>query len=215
MRPKDRLPRAQIQQIRDAAIRAGLDQSRKALLSGIDQGFVSTLHHSSNPGEQLLLDLSELNRVEMLADGAVPLIAWLTNAEALAGPRAEAAVFHVALEALKIMADVPRAPTGANVTPTVRVLLDLGVEEFWPDPRASALHKVLKVAYGDVASIKQIASLAGVDTSEVSLTGGAGDIWFDLLTSAIRAAKIRRLLGAIVEDDKIAFYRPQIQRILA
>ncbi len=212
MNTREHLPREQISLIFDAATRAGLAHSRSALLAGIDQGFVSSLPHGPNAGAQLLLDLTELNQVTALVDGAVPLFDWLSNATRLTGPRYEADVFRVALKAVKLAAGASEAPPAS---PRRQPVLELDVQKFWADPRGSALHQVVKVAYGELSGIKVIAAISGVGMSGVAVTGGVGDIWFDLLSVAIRSATIKRLFEVILDDDGIAFYHPQIRKLVS
>ena len=71
------------------------------------------------------------------------------------------------------------------------------------------------MAYGDVAGIQQITAIAGMTMTEVSMAAGVGDIWFDLLGSAVRAGKIKRLLAVILDDERIAFYYLQIRKLIA
>ena len=97
MAPKKHLSEEQIRQVHDAAVRAGLAPSRSTLLTGIDPRFVLSLPTAPSPSAQLLIDLSEMNRIPALADGTTPLFDWLSNASLLAGPRYEADVFRVAL----------------------------------------------------------------------------------------------------------------------
>src|SRR6185312_13520688 len=94
------LPPDKIREIHDAAIRAGLD--REALVSALDPRLVSSLQRHSTPSQQILGDLNELNRIERLADGNVPLVQWLETAVTLAGPRVEGARFELALEDLLV-----------------------------------------------------------------------------------------------------------------
>jgi hypothetical protein len=97
MASKKHLSEEQIRQVHDAAVRAGLSPSRSALLAGIDPRFVLSLPTAPSPSAQLLIDLTEMNRITTLSDGTIPLFDWLRNASLLAGPRYEADVFRVAL----------------------------------------------------------------------------------------------------------------------
>ncbi|MEO5729428.1 MAG: effector-associated domain EAD1-containing protein, partial [Byssovorax sp.] len=94
------LPHATLLEVHEAAIGAGLNQVRGALLGGIDVALVAALPGSSTPAGQLLTDLDELNKLGRVPDGSVPLATWLTNALVLVGPRREAGVFQDALAAL-------------------------------------------------------------------------------------------------------------------
>ena len=87
---------SQIPRVHAAAVSAGLISSRDALLAGIP----SDLTGSSSPASsaQLFEDLYYLNLLGRLPDGSVPLLTWLANALALAGPSAEADVFQQVLD---------------------------------------------------------------------------------------------------------------------
>ncbi|MEO7592653.1 MAG: hypothetical protein ABI134_15670, partial [Byssovorax sp.] len=114
MKPNQYLSEEQIRQVHDAAVRAGLSPSRSALLAGIDPRFVLSLPTAPSPSAQLLIDLTELNRVAALTDGTTPLFDWLGNASLLAGPRYEADVFRVALASARTSPGVSpmRSPDG-------------------------------------------------------------------------------------------------------
>jgi hypothetical protein len=99
--PNHQLPREILLELHAAAIRAGLTRSRQALLGGIDARVVASLPSAPNAAAELLMDLTELNRMGRLADGTVPLRSWLETAVALTGPRTEASVFQSALHKLK------------------------------------------------------------------------------------------------------------------
>ena len=60
---------------------------RKALLAAIDDDFVGSMPEARTPNEQYWSDLHELNRTEGLVAGNIPILQWLLDAEALAGPR--------------------------------------------------------------------------------------------------------------------------------
>jgi endonuclease G len=89
----------QLRSLSKAAIELGLHERRDVLLASIDRQFTSRLKNASNPGDQLRLDLEELNRTEKLPDGTVPLRTWLEDAiDAAAGRnRAEALEHALAL----------------------------------------------------------------------------------------------------------------------
>jgi nucleoside phosphorylase len=113
---------AHLRDVQDAAVSARLD--RNVLLTSLGPGLVASLPKAPSPGEQLLSDLRELNRIGKLRDDSIPLRSWLETAKHLAGPRREAAVFEAALaalaEALAVTADA-LAPTAealpANAPP--------------------------------------------------------------------------------------------------
>jgi len=76
-----------------AAVGARLAESRATLLAGIDAVFIASLPVRSSPSEQVLSDLDALSQTGALADGSVPLLAWLQNAAHLAGAQVQATVF--------------------------------------------------------------------------------------------------------------------------
>jgi hypothetical protein len=82
-------------------------------MSGIPEDFVASLSVGAAPGEQLLSDLDALNDVGTLADGSIPLEAWLTNAVVLSRPRRESAVFE---SALKVVRRQPLGAAGGGIT---------------------------------------------------------------------------------------------------
>ena len=88
----------EILELRAAIVSAQLVASRDALLVGIDLGIVAGLPTAANPSDHLLSNLGALNEAKALADGTVPLVAWLRNAVAKAGGKKEGAVFRRALE---------------------------------------------------------------------------------------------------------------------
>src|SRR5438045_136275 len=75
-----------------AVVEAGLADARAALLVGINRATVASLPISTSLSAQILMDLDELNRMGQLADGSVPIVAWLKNAAQILGPRAEGVV---------------------------------------------------------------------------------------------------------------------------
>ena len=88
-----------------------LDTPRKMLLTGIPKGFAAGLDVTGNQRAQFRLDLVNLNRVERLADGTVPLVAYLGNAaaELRSLDRAEAGTFEQVLNRVSnAAAGVPR-----------------------------------------------------------------------------------------------------------
>lgn len=114
---EERAPAAapqEVNEIYDAAVRAGLTGARSALLSGLDPAFVATLPTASTPGAQLLGDLHGLRGVR-LSDGSAPLTVWLMNAIQLSGPRIESMLFRQALAAQTAGPNV--AGAGAPGTP--------------------------------------------------------------------------------------------------
>jgi hypothetical protein len=101
---------AEIRKLHAAAISAGLGSSRAALLAGIDSHFVASLPSAPSHAAQLLTDLDQLDSVPQLADGSIPLLIWLQNAAALAGPRTEGIVFDRAAQQIMGDVDAPSPP---------------------------------------------------------------------------------------------------------
>ncbi|WP_371614350.1 trypsin-like peptidase domain-containing protein [Streptomyces sp. NBC_00454] len=69
-------------QLRDTAVEAGLSDPalRSLLFAGILPKYRGSLPILAAPGQQVQSDLNEMNRVERLIDGTVPLAVWLRNA---------------------------------------------------------------------------------------------------------------------------------------
>jgi endonuclease G len=87
----------EIDQLTDAAVNGDLlDTPRKVLLVGLPKAFAANLDRVDNPRSQFRLDVVSLNRVERMADGAVPLLVLLRNAAAELRQldRTEAATFE-------------------------------------------------------------------------------------------------------------------------
>ncbi|WP_267243424.1 trypsin-like peptidase domain-containing protein [Streptomyces sp. PR69] len=86
--------------VRDAALESGLaDPSvRPLLFDGILPRYRGTLPLHAAPGRQVHSDLTEMNRVERLIDGSVPLEIWLRNAVAQTAEAGPAAVLQQALD---------------------------------------------------------------------------------------------------------------------
>ncbi|MFG2093372.1 trypsin-like peptidase domain-containing protein [Streptomyces sp. NPDC048612] len=90
----------EIRQVLDAAVETGLaDPSvRPLLLDGVMPRYRGTLPLHPAPGRQAHSDLNEMNRVERLVDGSVPLEIWLRNAVAETTEAAPLTVFQKALD---------------------------------------------------------------------------------------------------------------------
>ncbi len=80
--------------IQQAAMEVGLGWRRMELLADLHEAFAQTLMTMPSPAAQLLSDLVTLNNVYRLSDGSVPLKAWLSRAEKLAGPGAAGETFQ-------------------------------------------------------------------------------------------------------------------------
>lgn len=87
----------QVLQLQAAVTTAGIVKQRLALLSGIDAVFVANLSDDGPPNALILMDLDAMNAAGVLGDGSVPLLRWLQNAVALAGPLQEATILRQVL----------------------------------------------------------------------------------------------------------------------
>ncbi|MFJ6756192.1 MULTISPECIES: trypsin-like peptidase domain-containing protein [unclassified Streptomyces] len=104
--------------LRDAAVESDLaDPARRSLLfAGILPKYRGSLPVLSAPGPQVQSDLNEMNRVERLIDGSVPLARWLGNA---ADQLTDAAARDVFLKALdRVSRDAAGEPDVAPDVPT-------------------------------------------------------------------------------------------------
>ncbi|WP_406002593.1 trypsin-like peptidase domain-containing protein [Streptomyces sp. NBC_00829] len=90
----------EVLRVRDAALETGLADPmvRPLLFDGIMPRYRGTLPLLPAPGRQVHSDLNEMNRVERLVDGSVPLEQWLRNAVAQTTEAAALAVFQRALD---------------------------------------------------------------------------------------------------------------------
>ncbi|MEU9119820.1 trypsin-like peptidase domain-containing protein [Streptomyces sp. NPDC048506] len=90
----------EIRRVVDAAVETGLADPavRPLLLDGIMPRYRSTLPLNPAPGRQVHSDLNEMNRVERLVDGSVPLEIWLRNAVAETTEADPLTVFQRALD---------------------------------------------------------------------------------------------------------------------
>ncbi|MEU3777757.1 trypsin-like peptidase domain-containing protein [Streptomyces sp. NPDC032472] len=124
------LPREDIIQVKDAALEAGLADpaARRLLLDGILPKYAGVLPLVDAPAMQVNSDLNEMNRVERLVDGSVPLEIWLRNAVAQTAEAGPLAVFQRALDRVARDAagepDVPVAPPPVGETKEEIVFLD-------------------------------------------------------------------------------------------
>lgn len=110
----DHFPVPRLREFRDAAMSAGvgIPEKRDLLLAGIDSLITSDLKLYSGPRDQIYGDLIALNRIERVADGSVPILIWLDNAEDQAKPRPQAAIFGNARDEVAAQTEVrpPIAP---------------------------------------------------------------------------------------------------------
>lgn len=94
--------------------------TRLALFTGIDRRLLLVIPTAAMPAIQLSIDLGQLDSVERLVDGTVPLAVWLQNALNLMQAFPEAAVLQQALN--KVLArsgGVPRVSDPGQNVPTV------------------------------------------------------------------------------------------------
>ncbi|MFG2981621.1 trypsin-like peptidase domain-containing protein [Streptomyces sp. NPDC048258] len=105
-------------QLRDTAVEAGLTDPalRSLLFAGILPKYRGSLPLLAAPGQQVHSDLNEMNRVERLIDGTVPLAVWLRNA---ADQLTDAAARDVVLKAMdRVVRDAAGEPDVAPDVPT-------------------------------------------------------------------------------------------------
>ncbi|MEK2474156.1 trypsin-like peptidase domain-containing protein [Streptomyces noursei] len=90
----------EILQLRDAALESGLTDPgvRPLLFDGIMPRYRGTLPMLAAPMHQLHSDLAQMNQVERLVDGSVPLEIWLRNAVAQTTEAEPLKVFQRALD---------------------------------------------------------------------------------------------------------------------
>jgi endonuclease G, mitochondrial len=90
--------------------------SRRTILGGIDPAFTALFHIGLPPKLQLLSDLGELNRIERLADGSVPIVTWLRNVAFLAaGTPTEELALSMADEVSHQVTGAPRIANPATL----------------------------------------------------------------------------------------------------
>lgn len=105
-------------QLKDTAVETGLADPalRSLLFAGILPKYRASLPILPAPGPQVQSDLNEMNRVERLIDGTVPLAIWLRNA---ADQLTDAAARDVVLKALdRVARDAAGEPDVAPDVPT-------------------------------------------------------------------------------------------------
>ncbi|WP_327265595.1 serine protease [Streptomyces sp. NBC_01232] len=104
--------------LRDTAVETELaDPGRRSLLfAGILPKYRGSLPVLAAPGQQIHSDLNEMNRVERLIDGTVPLAIWLRNATDQLTDAAARDVFLKALD--RVTRDAAGEPDVAPDVPT-------------------------------------------------------------------------------------------------
>jgi tetratricopeptide (TPR) repeat protein len=97
------LTRAMLSRLVDAAVNLGLTDPgmRNGLFAGIGAGLLARLPNVGAPWVQLRVDLNELNTLQFLPDGSVPMLTWLQNAMTLLPEARQSAVFKTALDQVR------------------------------------------------------------------------------------------------------------------
>lgn len=152
----------EIRALYEAAIAAGLQNRREALLTGIDPAITAALTTSPTPGDQLRLDLARLNTMRVMR-GPAPIETWLSNALVMVGGQVEGQVFEQAL------ARVPKGETGSLPglpSKDARLSLIARLWEHWPAFLAVGILGVLlflgrSVGIGVLANLSPIGALIG------------------------------------------------------
>jgi hypothetical protein len=142
----------------------GSPATRSLLLAGIHPSTVGRLKGSDTPREQLLLDLYTLNEIERLADGTVPLLTWLENAEAEANPRIEAGIFKAAQKEVAARNDTYPAilPPSAEASQQVRSAPVGATMVYLTQQQIHELIEAIIAAQIDYSTMRP-ALLAGID----------------------------------------------------
>ena len=96
---------ARLQELVDALVQADrIDAgSRRLLLAHVNRTYAATLPVLNAPRDQVLSDLTAMNRIARLADGSVPLERWLQAAVNLTDVLEEGKVFRAALDDVKTL----------------------------------------------------------------------------------------------------------------
>ena len=127
------LTNQEIDDLTRAAVQGGLlAVPRQTLLAGIPPGFAAALPLAQNPLDQFVLDLVEVNKVQRMAGGEVPLLTLLENAAARLKlqDRAEARVFDRLLsQAGNVAAGVPPLPEPAQLPEVINHERIIGTDD--------------------------------------------------------------------------------------
>ncbi|QES51256.1 serine protease [Streptomyces venezuelae] len=112
------LPQDDIVKLRDTAVEQGLADPmlRRLLFEGVLPKYRGSLPMLPAPGQQVHSDLNEMNRVERLIDGTVPLAVWLRNSVGQLSDAAARDVFQDALD--RVVRDAAGEPDVAPDVPT-------------------------------------------------------------------------------------------------
>jgi hypothetical protein len=150
------LSHEQISRLYRAIVGVGLD--RDGLLAGVDPRVVASLPILRRPDEQIMSDLTRMNRVGRLSDGVVPLLEVVQTAYQLTAPRREALQILPILDLLEGETRLARAGDGEDVTASER------------DGMSRRFHElVTRVASVTVRSADDVQDLARI------LADGAGE----------------------------------------
>lgn len=105
---------AELLEIINVALDAGLAQRRLALIQTLPIRIRDQLPTGSSPQDQMMVDLGMLNELGVLSDGTSPLAQWLEMAATLTTLRPQSAIFRRALGILRakgaISAPCPSSP---------------------------------------------------------------------------------------------------------
>jgi Effector-associated domain 5 len=95
------LKHEEVVRLHEAIVSSQLARNRDALLIGIPPEIVAGLPPASGAAAQILTDIGALNNLGRLADGSLPLRAWMKNAVTLSKGRVECDVLREALRKLE------------------------------------------------------------------------------------------------------------------
>ena len=127
------LTNQEVDELTAAAVQGGLlAVPRQTLLAGIPPGFAAALPLAQSPLDQFILDLVEVNRVERMVGGEVPVLTLLENASARLRllDRAEARVFdRILSRAGNVAAGVPAMPEPAQLAEVVNHERIIGTDD--------------------------------------------------------------------------------------
>jgi endonuclease G, mitochondrial len=127
------LTNQEIDELTKAALESGLlAVPRQTLLAGIPPGFANALPVAANPLDQFVLDLVEVNRVQRMAGGEVPVLIFLENASARLRlqDRVEVRVFERILSrAGNVAVGVPPMPEAAQLPEVVNHERIIGTDD--------------------------------------------------------------------------------------
>lgn len=181
------LPPMTIQALARAAVEANLH--RDSLLAALPNELVGKLSRADSPLAQLFNDLHGLNKIPRLADGSVPLRAWLEAAAFLSGPLPQAATFNQALDELS--RDPPAAPVAPDTRAGERALVKLFHAMFTSDDVRRLLRDLPGGAELEAALPGPNASLTGVIEAAIDELARRDAIDEPLFAALVRARPLR------------------------